>query len=179
MPPNPEEDDSKKEEVLTPRPRRTFTPPEVIEARRIRDYLGSHYGECYAAPEPDCGKCEQCIIREAMERLSGIVEPPHVPVKKYQERLAYNDGVNCEAYFLDAWQMENRPRGSRAISILEHILDDRPTFRDAEVAASVIQWLGTNVGGNFFSKLVRLQARCYEDCREKTKQEQEERNKQP
>jgi hypothetical protein len=177
MTPEEIEDSEGKEEVIPPRPRRTFTPPEVVEARQVRDYLASHYSECYSAPDKDCGKCEQCIIRSAMERLSTIVEPPHVPVKRYQERLAYNDGVNAEAYFLDAWQMENRPRaGSRDISILEHILGDRPTFRDAEVAASVIQWLGTNVGGSFFNKLVRLQARCFEDCRAKTKQEQEDRN---
>ncbi len=160
-------------------PRRHFTPPEIIEVRQVRDFLSSHFTECYSAPGEACGTCEQCVISKAVERLEEIVEPPDLPVEKYRDRLRHNDGVNCEAYFLAVWQDEQgreRRLGSRRISILEHILGERPTFRDAAVAASLIQWLGTNVGRGVFKQMIRAAERCEEDVAAKRKEEQRRAN---
>lgn len=80
-----------------------------------------------------------------------------------QRRLKYNgvngDWINPEAFYHAAWRRENdSKRTSRPL--LQGILvpdDDRKkgweavavSRRDAMVAATVIQWLGTNVGRGF------------------------------
>jgi len=78
-----------------------------------------------------------------------------------QRRLKYRSQggwINCEAFYHAAWIRENRDRFSRPL--LSGILctdKDRAagweavpvTRRDAMVAATVIQWLGTNVGRGF------------------------------
>ncbi len=82
------------------------------------------------------------------------------PVHKsrQQRRLRYKGSegyVNAERIYAAEWIRLNRPSGTYPRGLLELILrhDDGtiPTIsqRDAEVAAGVIQWLGTNVGGGF------------------------------
>ena len=80
------------------------------------------------------------------------------------ERLKHNGSV-AERVFIKLWQEENeRELGiNSGLALLEVLLDKERTLpgslrpripsditqRDAEVAASVIQWLGTNCGSTF------------------------------
>lgn len=69
--------------------------------------------------------------------------------------------VNAERVYAAHWLKANKPTAGRPRGILELILRDEdgqlPTVsqRDAEVAASVIQWLGTNVGLGFIKDCER------------------------
>jgi hypothetical protein len=149
---------------------------EMTAVRQVRDALASKFSECYDAPGDPCGQCEQCVIAAAVDRLDEIVEPPDLPVERYRDRLAYNGGVNGEAYFLHEWQVENRRemKFGRGKSILQHVLDRRPTIAEAEAVASFVSWMGTNVGRGFFMKLVTAEKRLIADADEKRKREHAE-----
>ena len=90
------------------------------------------------------------------------------PVHKsrQQRRLKYkgqkgNGYVNGERVYAAEWLRLNKPSGTYPRGLLELILrtDDAgvPTVsqRDAEIAAGVIQWLGTNVGAGFIATCER------------------------
>lgn len=87
--------------------------------------------------------------------------------------------VNAERIYMAAWRLENmRRRSDRGYSMLELLLVPEDAWRngfggwpasvppisrrDAVVAATVIQWLGTNAGGAFVrrceERIVKLQA---------------------
>ena len=53
-----------------------------------------------------------------------------------------------EVQFAEAWVEENKVRGT-----LQHLIP-RCEERDAQVAATIIQWLGSNVGNSFLSKVI-------------------------
>jgi len=65
----------------------------------------------------------------------------------FRERLKYRDS-DLERAFADNWE-----RACKEYFRLENILDHKGspkiTQRDATIIATVIQWLGTNVGFNF------------------------------
>ena len=75
-------------------------------------------------------------------------------------------GANKEKIFAEEWKKENTNYASKA-PLLAYILDtqdfthdsyfspEKFSFRDAEVAASVITWLGTNVGQCFLGEVNR------------------------
>jgi hypothetical protein len=84
-----------------------------------------------------------------------LLPPDHVSM--HPDRLRNFDRVNPEAFYARAWIKVN-PR--RTLGYLNHILcpkalrdqgqtATRYSRRDAVVAASVVQWLGTNVGRAF------------------------------
>lgn len=83
------------------------------------------------------------------------------------ERLRRFDRVNPERVYLAAWKIENRRRSyiNRGCSLLELLLAPKgqraaqTSRRDELVAATVIAWLGTNVGG---SLVRRCEARIRE-----------------
>ena len=57
-----------------------------------------------------------------------------------------------EATFLEVWKEENNLKEGR--NLLWNLISD-PTQRDAQVAATVIQWLGSNVGMSFLREACR------------------------
>lgn len=98
-------------------------------------------------------------IRAVLDAVDSVIHPEH---------RSLNPNRLCdprEAIWLRNWQLEQRNSNNRP-SLLHWILtpcmDDRRksilcpiTQRDAEVAASVIQWLGTNVGLCFVDRCLR------------------------
>lgn len=77
------------------------------------------------------------------------------------ERLKYNNFKNAEKVFADKWKEECKRLTYRngGCGKLDLIVQDSDsplvTQRDANVAASVIQWLGSNVGRAFISECER------------------------
>ena len=66
-----------------------------------------------------------------------------------------------ERRFAKAWVEENTSGPTNPIPLLAHLLGDGrdpviPTLRDEEVAATVIQWLGSPVGMSFLKKVLAL-----------------------
>lgn len=54
-----------------------------------------------------------------------------------------------------AWQATNKPRVGQGVDpILQQLFAD-PTQRDAEVAATIVQWLGTKVGFLFLEDALK------------------------
>ena len=77
------------------------------------------------------------------------IQPPDCPDEgACFERTAYNE---LEQAFSDGWkkEMTRKPGINHGRSILECILNQPVSLRDRYVAASVIQWLGTNCGFSF------------------------------
>lgn len=113
--------------------------------------------------------CAEMHTAAAMVLLRGILEPEHVSLQP--SRMA-ND---AERIFAEHWKHENErhPAINRGYTALEWIMcptgqeyPDRITQRDAHVAASVAQWLGTGYGW------------CYlNSCEHKIKQARIERSK--
>lgn len=125
--------------------------------------------ECYGQPdegqEHRCS-CSSCIARRARERIAATLDPPHVSLQ--ENRLTSPP----ERVFLEKWRKENErhPAVNSGFTLLEWIccpggqkLPDRVNNRDAQVAASVVQWLGTNCGLSFIleceREIKRLEAR--------------------
>lgn len=90
----------------------------------------------------------------------------HLPIYNDVRRARdkYGDWVNRERVFLRHWRKENkRVSGTNGgCGVLELILSEDPnghavdlTQRDATVAATVIQWLGTNCGYAFLHEVER------------------------
>ena len=106
--------------------------------------------DCCADGGDDC-QCESCGARAVLKAL----EPKHEG--QHLDRLRYNP---AELVFHEEWKKENeRHRGiNSGFTTLEHILRPdgkmvpRVSDRDAQVAADVIQWLGTNCGLGFLSR---------------------------
>jgi hypothetical protein len=89
----------------------------------------------------------------AMVKLSSI---KHKGLRTY--RFKFNDNP-MERVFAEAWVEENRVVSGN--SLLDHLLAEDPnrprgevSQRDATVAATVIQWLGSPVGQCFLQDVV-------------------------
>lgn len=91
---------------------------------------------------------------------------------RHRDRLTKRGRVNPERIYAAGWKRLNRRRQWHGATLLELIM--QPTSdrglspfvvsrRDAEVAASVIQWLGTNVGYGF----IRSCERAIDEARRK------------
>lgn len=148
--------------------------PIDANARRSIDFtigLINEYLECdwdEDCEKPDCTEdnplCRPMEYRHARKRLLAIVQPIHRSLSP--DRL----GNAAEDIFLRRWQEENqRERGlNSGYGLLELLLTPsrlrsggpqyvgQPPYyvapvsqRDAEVAASVVQWLGTSCGLSF------------------------------
>lgn len=85
-----------------------------------------------------------------------LLEPDHHSLQ--QKRLKKYERVNPERIYTAHWKRSNRrsPSVNRGFTLIEWILcpsgQECPfpvSRRDAAVAASVIQWLGTNCGLGF------------------------------
>lgn len=83
------------------------------------------------------------------------LKEPHVSINV--ARLHKSAGNTMEVAFAKAWEKENTTP-LRSSPLLEHLVGGY-TDRDAQVAASVVQWLGSQVGRRF---LVDAIASCPE-----------------
>lgn len=85
-------------------------------------------------------------------------EIEHVGYKPH--RTIYDRG-DLERIFAYHWFERNDARSSRSTLLLQSLLNDSGdefepmTQRDARVAATVVQWLGTNVGFSFVCQAFR------------------------
>lgn len=117
-----------------------------------------HHPEDVGTVQPDCPRKFE-HLRSALSldktRQKRLFELEHESYSP--ERLKY--GVE-ERVFLERWKKRNRrvPGINRGYTLLEHILckgdqafPEQVSQRDAYVAASVIQWLGTNCGKAFLA----------------------------
>lgn len=129
----------------------------------------------YAVPEHYCEddtcsledpKCRDRMLQRAARDAAQLLEPPHEGF--HPKRLTHEHG-DAERIYATEWKRENErsPGINGGYTAIEHILHPesemerdasrgfgqlhpaRVTFRDAAVAASVIQWLGTNCGRAF------------------------------
>ena len=74
-----------------------------------------------------------------------------VPTRgRYDDRLLANRDNPREVAFADQWDRENDRKGFGR-PVLDALIEDW-TNRDAEVAATLIQWLGSNVGFSFLEE---------------------------
>lgn len=119
--------------------------------------------DCYESSPGTTAKCHACKLREAAATIQQALDVDHRSL--HPERLSNHP----ERIYLEHWkkQQERSPGINRGYGLLENILSPlrqqdwkqpmwpgRPRYeyhppisqRDAEVAASVIQWLGTNCG---------------------------------
>lgn len=75
---------------------------------------------------------------------------PHVGLSAY--RLHPDQCNPREVAFAAQWSLEQRQG-----NVLKHLLGRDYSDRDAAVAATVIQWLGSNVGMSFLEEAAKLQ----------------------
>jgi len=99
---------------------------------------------------------ELCHDSNRMGRASNISEEAIFlrEWKKMQRRIiSHNSGYILLELILNNKPIETFPPGTPLACRLAEI--DRPTQRDATVAASVIQWLGTKEGAIFLDRCER------------------------
>jgi len=99
------------------------------------------------------------VQRELLPRAKQLQLP--ISRKRWHRSSEYSRTQNCEREltFADCWEEENQevPGLNSGMGIMQHLtdaLDGGMTARDACVAASAIQWLGTNCGLCFLGKVV-------------------------
>lgn len=109
----------------------------------------------------------EAVILNALVPVPVEVEVSLLPaeLRSFQpQRLRKFTEANAERVYVARWLRENRRQFSwnRGFSLLEWILcpDGRDvplpvSRRDARVATSIIQWLGTNCGRNFIAEAER------------------------
>jgi hypothetical protein len=139
--------------------RKLFVPPTTRE-EEILARLGSAEDMLrYACDVDHYCEDEKCTVQNpqcrdrhaeaALDEIRRLLEPPHVSL---QPKRLSND---AERIYAEHWtkQNERQPAINSGFTLLEHILlpdgqrvPERVTQRDAVVAASVIQWLGTSCG---------------------------------
>jgi hypothetical protein len=86
-------------------------------------------------------------------RQPELFDPVHQPTESWPDRLTHYSGSSvAERTYLRLWQASNG-KDSRILRNCIHPVE--PTQRDAAVAASVITWLGTNVGSGFVDSCER------------------------
>jgi hypothetical protein len=117
----------------------------VVRANDLQMLLGSYERELFADAAAWPAQAELPMIDQRRQRT---VLP---------ERLRKFGKVNAERVYLAAWKIENRRRSyvNGGFAALELLLAPKgkravqTSRRDELVAATVIAWLGTNVGGSF------------------------------
>lgn len=142
----------------------TFHKLEAIEAHLDYASSGDHYCEQDGCTI-ETPKCTDRHLQVALRQLREVLEPAHVSMSP--ERLS-ND---AERIYAEHWKRQNTrsPGLNGGYTLLEHLLcprerpagesfkdpmtgreiPERVSERDAAVAASVVQWLGTNCGQAF------------------------------
>lgn len=131
---------------------------------------------------------ERGLDAAALASLQGELLPAE-PRSLQQRRLRKFDRVSPERIYLAAWKLETRRNVRLGYTALDLILcPDGVRYpipasrRDAVVAASIIQWLGTNIGGSLIRKCEAaiVKARCEDDARltARLKTEEAERQRQ-
>lgn len=133
-------------------------PPNSLSALSDVAHLlkyASEGAECYCEDEECCvetPKCRDMHLQAALFRLERVMEPPHESL--HPNRL----GHDPERIYAEQWKKENerRPRINHGFTLIEWILcpsgqryPNRVTHREAQVATSVVQWLGTSCGLGF------------------------------
>src|SRR6185437_2360866 len=132
---------------------------------------------CYCEPEcdPEDPRCHRCEMVFAQRELRKILTPIHRSLNPDRE------GNAAEEIYLRRWQQEQDkgPHVNYGYGLLEQLLTPtrirerrffsfpgEPYFvppisqRDAEVAATVVQWLGTNCGRCFIESAEKEIAEC-------------------
>ena len=71
----------------------------------------------------------------------------------FANRLSKEADNPREVTFAKLWSEENNAKERR--HLLSQLLQDKVTQRDAQVAATVVQWLGSNVGMSFLDAACR------------------------
>lgn len=130
---------------------------ELAEIERMLLYVtdDSHYCE-----EKGCTletpMCRGRTAEAAVKRLTAVLEPRLIG--RHPQRL-----MGAERIYVEEWRKENERLGhvNSGYTLLEWILcpsDQKPSRisqHDAEIATTVIQWLGTNCGLCFVQKCER------------------------
>ena len=115
----------------------------------------------------DNPRCSDMHMRAALEKLETLADPKMKTI--HPSRLTNL----AERIFFEEWCKENVRQShlNHGFTTLEHILDPsieshrnsdsrrplppRPSQRDADVATTLIQWLGTNCGRGFIERCER------------------------
>ena len=142
---------------------------EIADRDCYGDYRGA--GEDKSGPCP----CETCVAKRAIHKLQAMRLP--VVRSLRPDRLNY-----AERVYFDAWVKQNtRIRGLNGgygtlELILKHAADKSegngyplPAYvsqRDMDVATTVVQWFGTNVGRCFIDSCEREAKARYEERRD-------------
>lgn len=71
-------------------------------------------------------------------------------IGKWESRLSKQADNPREVAFAKQWQKENEDG-----HVLQHLIGDDFTDRDAMVAATVAQWLGSNIGMSFIQEAAK------------------------
>lgn len=132
-----------------------MTSDEIIRLREVETLLGYPAGMDHLCDDENCTienpVCSEMHTKAAMRAIRNILDPPMKSL--HPTRTAFSDS---ERVFLEEWQKENdRTYTTPLLNMLlrpEKDKDGPPvriTQRDAEVATTIIQWLGTNCGGCF------------------------------
>lgn len=128
-------------------------------ARRIRILFLAHVRDVKRKTEAD--KKENEAMRKRYKRASKFRASKVIVHRSISHRRTYFIAGRRERAFADLWEREQEPKHSGR-SLLEALLSHQHggqffevlglTNRDAMVAATVIQWLGTNCGFDFLSR---------------------------
>jgi len=78
---------------------------------------------------------------------SHLIVKPHLGFNS--DRLSEAADNPREVAFAQQWSSLNMPVARIGTPLLQHLIGEKFTGRDAMVAATVIQWLGSNVGMSF------------------------------
>ena len=141
-----------------------LTKQEMLEdLRSINEdvYMESGDEPCHCGMEEEdygMGKCTnenpRCSERRkynAYQRMLVALKPKHLAVR-HTRRMSNP----WEDVFALEWQkLCERHRGNEG-SQLDHLIDRQASCRDAIVAASVMQWLGTSCGRGFLHECNRI-----------------------
>lgn len=144
-----------------------------------------HHLECISNDEDHCDdrectidtpKCEIMSAQAAVREINFVLDPPMESL--HPERLT----CPRERIFVEEWIRENTRGEGMANNnrLLEHILStkkrrglggpepvlDYVTQREAHVATSVIQWLGTNCGQSFLHEVRRKIDQVHQEDRD-------------
>lgn len=148
---------------MVPKPAsKPFVPPSSREDEIFSRLQEAEDKLAYAADvdhyceDPKCTaenpQCRERHVDAALRDIRKLLDPPHISL---QPKRQSND---AERIYAERWRKENRrePAINHGFTALEWILcpdgqrvPERATLRDAVVAASVIQWLGTSCGHGF------------------------------
>ena len=135
---------------------------EAVEIEKILDSATNQTNPAYCEMDPDCN-CEHCVLVRTINRVRERVRPKHHG--RLRNRLM--SGI-LERVFAFEWMKlvaKSYTHNEVVISenLLGKILDDEDfTHRDALVAATVMQWLGTNCGQEYLRACnKRIEARDF------------------